>query len=74
MNKIDSHADNQKTTTNTSSYFRNKCHTSDHIPKGTVKDVYRRTIEIRQCTRISKANYGLKVHNAPLKLASPISG
>ena len=36
------------------------------------KNVYRRTIEIPQRTRIFKANYCLKVHNAHIKLASPI--
>ena len=32
-----------------------------------------RTIEIPQCTRISKVNCCLKVHSAYLKLAPPIS-
>ena len=36
------------------------------------KDVYSRTIEILQCVYILKANCCLKVHNAHLKLASPI--
>ena len=36
------------------------------------KDVYKRTIEILQRACIFKANCCLKVHNAPLKLASPI--
>ena len=38
------------------------------------KDVYRRTIEMLQRTRIFKVNKWLKVHNAQLKLTSPISG
>ena len=38
------------------------------------KDVYRRTIEILQRPHIFKINCCLKVHNAHLKLASPISG
>ena len=35
---------------------------------------YRRTTEILQRTHIFMASHCLKVHNAPLKLASPISG
>ena len=35
------------------------------------KDVYRRTIEITQRTRIFKTNC-LKLHNVRLKLASPL--
>ena len=38
------------------------------------KDVYRRTIEILQRAHIFKVNCCFKVHNANLKLASPISG
>ena len=38
------------------------------------KEVYRRTIEIPQRARIFKANRCSKIHNAHLKLASPISG
>ena len=38
------------------------------------KDIYRRTIEILQCTHILKANCCLKVHNVPLTLASSMSG
>ena len=38
------------------------------------KDVYRRTIEILQSANIFKANGCSKIHNAPLKLASPVSG
>ena len=37
------------------------------------KDVYKRTIEIPQCTRIFKANWCLKFHNAHFKLPLPIS-
>ena len=36
-------------------------------------DVYTRTIEILQRPHICKANCCLKVHNAHLKLAQPIS-
>ena len=38
------------------------------------KDVVRRTIEIPQRALIFEAHYCLKVHNAHLKLASPILG
>ena len=38
------------------------------------KDIYRRTIEIPQRSRTFQANCCLKVHNAHLKLLSPISG
>ena len=38
--------------------------------KAEYKDIYRKTIEIPQRTRIIKDNCSLKVHNAPLKLAS----
>ena len=38
------------------------------------KDVYRRRIEFQQCTHIFQTNCCLKVHNAPLKLATSISG
>ena len=41
--------------------------------KSQYKDVHRRTIEIPQCTHIFEANCCLKVHNAHLKLALPIS-
>ena len=45
------------------------------IRKATVQRlIYRRTIELLQWTRICKVNCCLKVHNAQLKLASPISG
>ena len=44
------------------------------IPKVTVQRRFRRTIETLQRARIFKADYCLKVHNAPLKLALPISG
>ena len=37
-------------------------------------DINRRTIEIPQHACIFKANYCLKVHNAPLILVSSISG
>ena len=37
------------------------------------EDVYRRTIEIAQHTRIYKASYSLNVHSAALKLESSIS-
>ena len=40
----------------------------------TKTNVYVRRIEILQGTRIFKAIYCIKVHNAPLKLALPISG
>ena len=39
-----------------------------------ITHIYRRTIEIPQRTRIFKVNCCLKVHKAPLKLVSPISG
>ena len=39
---------------------------------GQYKDVYKKTIQIPQCTH--KANYCLKVHNVHLKLALPIPG
>ena len=42
--------------------------------KAQYKDVYRRTIVNPQRACIVKANYSLKVQNAHLKLASPISG
>ena len=38
------------------------------------KDVYRRTIEIPQCTSMFKANHCLKVHNVHFKVASSILG
>ena len=38
------------------------------------EDVKRRTIEIPWCARMFKVRHCLKVHNAPLKLQSPISG
>ena len=38
------------------------------------KEVYRRTIEMPQCARTFQVNCCLKVHNAHLKLLSPISG
>ena len=41
---------------------------------GQYKEVYSRTIEIPQCTRIFKSNCCLKVHNVRLKLALRISG
>ena len=50
-------------------------HTDGSIAgKALHEDVNRRNIEIRQGIRIFKANNCLKVHNAPLKLPSPISG
>ena len=36
------------------------------------KDVYRRTIEMPQRPRTFQVNYCLKVHNAHLKLLSPL--
>ena len=41
-------------------------HFRHHISRGTVQyeDVYRRTVEILQCSRILRANYCLMVHNA----------
>ena len=42
--------------------------------KAQYKDVKRRTIEIPQRGRIFMANCCLKVHNAQLKLVSPVSG
>ena len=43
--------------------------------KAQYKEVCRRTIEILQHSHIFKAKFAvLKVHNAHLKLASPISG
>ena len=45
----------------------------DHISQKTqYKDVYRRTIEIPARACIVKDNCCLKVHNAFIKLASPI--
>ena len=45
------------------------------MPKGAVqRRLNRRTIEILHRARIFKANTSSKVHNAHLKLASPISG
>ena len=44
------------------------------IAKPQYKDVYRRTIEMPQRSRTFKVNCCLKVHNAHLKLLSPISG
>ena len=38
------------------------------------KDVYKRTIEMPQRARIFMVNWCLNVHNAHLKLLSPISG
>ena len=38
------------------------------------KDICRRAIEILQCAHIFKANYYLNVHNAHIKLPSPILG
>ena len=38
------------------------------------EDVNRRTTETPQRTRNFKASHCLKVHNAPLKLPSPILG
>ena len=46
----------------------------DRVPKSQYKDDYRRRIEIPQRTHSFQANCCLKVHNAPLKLPSPISG
>ena len=44
-----------------------------HIPKGTVqRRLQENKIEILQRTRSFKASYYSKVHNAHLKLASPI--
>ena len=42
--------------------------------KAWYEDVYRRTIEMLQRTRIFKANCCLKVQNAHFKLTLPISG
>ena len=42
--------------------------------KGQCRDVYGRTIEMQQRTRIFKAKCCLKVHNVHLNLASPFSG
>ena len=42
--------------------------------KSQYKDVYRRTIEMPQRARTFQVNCCLKVHNAHLKLLSPISG
>ena len=42
--------------------------------KSQYKHVYRRRIEIPQRTHLFETNCWLKVHNAPLKLASSISG
>ena len=42
--------------------------------KAQYKDVYRKTIEILQRDCIFKTNCCLRIHNAHLKLASPISG
>ena len=42
--------------------------------KAQYKDVYRIAIEILQRTCNFQVNCCLKVHNAPLKLPSPISG
>ena len=47
-----------------------RCH---NVRNTQYKDVYRRTIEFPQCTRIFKGNCYLKFHNVPLKSASPIS-
>ena len=52
--------------------LQNCCRTV--FQKSQYKDVQSRTIESLQCACIFKVGCCLKVHNAPLKLASPISG
>ena len=48
---------------------------SDNVSrKPQYKDVYRRTVEMPQCAHTYQVNCCLKVHNAHLKLLSPISG
>ena len=45
-----------------------------HNPDSHYKDIHRRTIEIVQRNRTLEDNCCLKVYNAHIKLASPISG
>ena len=50
-------------------FQENRSEVFSNVPRNTqYKDVYRRTIEILQRTRIFKANCCLKVHNVSLKL------
>ena len=44
-----------------------------YLPYAERHSTKRKTIEILQRTRIFKLNYRLKVHNAHLKFAAPIS-